>query len=224
MDPPNRRFHRIRQFEEGFIRPIVYYGTQQATNVLQNAFDVLSPDPEIVWDDAAQAIQDAQQFGRTAFGIGSAAAGLIPEVSSYFSSSRPDSDRPRKRLRGNDWLKLSPPGQSPNLSKSPANSGGSTFPLSLYSAGLRKADRWTKSLKWFRTRLLLRSRARKRTRGFRARSAARQASRRVDKLQRYTRKLQRTWRTSEFKFRLRQLAKAKRQLWLARRRARKYGR
>lgn len=217
---PNRRFHRLRQFEYGFVRPIVYNTIQTGSRLINDAFESLSPDPEIVWDDAAQAIQDAQQFGRTAFGIGSAAAGLIPEVSSYFTSSRQESDRPRKRLRGNDWLKLSPPGNSPALS-TPASS---TLPLSAYSQGIRKGDRWVKNLKWFRTRLLIRSRAKRRTRGSRARSAARSASRRVDKLQRYTRKLQRSWRTSEFKYRLKQLARAKSRLWKARHRARKYGR
>lgn len=223
---PNRRFHRLRQLEEGFVRPVVqqiFHGNSAAANAAWDAFDRsvgVALDPIIQYTN--ERWESPQPLFGALSGIG-AAAGLIQEFSGS-SSSRPESDRPRKRLRGNDWLKLSPPGSSPQFSNSPAQTSSSTFPLSLYSQGLRKGDRLTKSLKWFRTRLLLRSRFKKRTRGFRARSSARSASRRVDRLQRYTRKLQRTWRTSEFKYRLRQLAKAKRLLWKARRRARKYGR
>lgn len=150
--------------------------------------------------------------------------------------------RPVKRLRSNilhqpspEWLRISSSSGSAfsnNQVVTPPSQRGSTQPFSQYSQKLRRdavlvpwLRRKKKVLSWFRTRLLLRSRARKRRKqsiGYRNRQGLIALARHVDRIQRKYRKVNRT-NTAYGRHLLQRLARGKKKLWFYRRRYRRHG-
>jgi len=219
-------WNTIQSLSTGYLGPATRQVTDRVADGIASAIESgVSLTPEIVYNNERWETPLIRSSALA--GTGSA---LIPELSSWSSSS---SSRPRKRLRGNDWLRISP-SPAGTFGSPTFPSGSSTLPASLYSQGLRKGNRWVNNLKWFRTRLLLRSRSRRRnnrriffggkpTTVFGALQHIRKRAKQTDALQRQVRALRNSWRTSEFKYKLKRLARAKKLLHRWRRNLRRYG-
>lgn len=235
-----RRIQRLsRDVNTGFVAPAVRYGINRAVDGLETVFSQV---PDIVWDMDAERLQDLKTFGGMAATIATAASALIPESSPPTASGSrkrlrqelsvlvPEASPPNKKLRGTDWLRISPTHpseQSSGPTNTPASAPRSTATqtFSQYSGGLRKGDRWVKNLKWFRTRLLLKARAKRRRRRSRPKNHRLRlikVSREIDNLQRKYRRVNRT-NTAYGRHLLQKLARRKSQLFKWRRIARRYG-
>lgn len=176
----------------------------------------------------------ATSLGKRAFrGRGTADTGSSGLVHPPVSKTRP------KRIRSNilqqpspEWLRISSSQSGSTNTPLKVPSQGSTQSFSQYSQKLRRdavivpwLRRKKKVLSWFRTRVLLRSRARKRkqsSRPFRYRQGLIALSRHVDSIQRKYRRVNRT-NTAYGRHLLQRLARGKKKLWYYRRKYRRYG-
>lgn len=234
-NPWRRRFRRFRNFAESAVRvtgrPVV--------NAVQDAAEIVFTNtPDIIWDMDAEQRGDIARWGGYV-GAAFTGAGLVVDGQSETSLGKrkrtplirgsnqagssglvhptppPSSRSPPAHLRDprfqGDWLRLS--------ESQPSTQTRREQVIGPWIARKKKV------LSWFRTRLLLRARAKKRrrrSRPYRARQGLITFSRYVDNLQRRYRRVNR-YNTAFGRHLLQKLARAKRYLWKKRRAYRRHG-
>lgn len=232
------RGRRLAQAAAQATGPAALVFRDNVLNAVQGGFEAV---PDIVWDMTAEQRADAARYGQ-ALTFAAGVTGLISDSSptrtrrirgsSSGGSSHPPPFQvqpPRKRLRSNilsrDWLHIS-------SSPSKSNSRGSTQSLTQASQNIRRERligpwirRKKKVLSWFRTRVLVKARARKRrlnSRAHRSRRGIIAVARHIDNLQRRYRKYNR-WNLPYSRHLLRRIARGKSKLHRYRRTYRRYG-